>query len=127
METGLIRQWDFNRDALCFQCRKEVVQRIQVLPDEIIVTCSDCGAERRYRLERSLVTRHKPRFAGADIPGPGQDAWKFLREARCPNCRNRALHEFTIGEHMASIACPACSYLRKYAFHGYSRSRRWSL
>ena len=126
METGLIRQWDFNRDALCFQCRKEVVQRIQVLPDEIMVTCAGCGAERRYRLERTLLAGHR-HGSGADAPCPGPDAWRFIREARCLHCRKRTMHAVAIDEHTASITCPACSFSRIYTFHGYSRSRRWSL
>lgn len=126
MDEGLIRQWDFDRDALCFHCRSEAVQRIEVLPKAIIVTCADCGAERHYRLERSQVLKQKPRF-GRDTSRLRYDTWKFLREARCPGCGNRTRNEFTIDEQAAAIVCPACSFSRFYAFHAYSTSKRWSL
>jgi DNA-directed RNA polymerase subunit RPC12/RpoP len=125
MDEGLIRQWDFDRGALCFHCRSEAVQRIEVLPKAIVVTCADCGAERHYVLERSLVIKR---------PGTGRggsklrhEAWKFLWEARCPHCGNRTRNEFTIAEQAASIVCPACSFSRIYTFHAYSTSKRWSL
>ena len=124
MDEGLIRLWDFDRGALCFHCRSEVVQRIEVLPKAIIVTCADCGAEHHYVLERSILAKRQP---GRDIPGLRNGAWKFLREARCPHCGSRTRNEFTIGEQASVITCPACSFTRFYTFHAYSTSKRWSL
>jgi hypothetical protein len=126
MYEGLIRQWDLDRVALCFHCRNEAVQRVEVLPKTIIVTCADCGAERHYLLERSSVMKHRPRF-DRDTSRLRYEAWKFIREARCPNCGNRAGNEFTIDELAASIQCLACSFSRSYTFHAYSTSKRWSL
>lgn len=124
MYEGLIRQWDFDREVLCFHCRNEAVQRVEVLPEAIIVTCGDCGAERRYALERSPVNKQR---RDPDTTGLHYETWKFTRVARCPGCGKRTGNEFTIDERAATIRCPACSFLRTYTFHAYSTSKRWSL
>ncbi|WP_424358417.1 hypothetical protein [Methanocella sp. MCL-LM] len=43
-------KWDFDRVTECFNCGKEAIQRIELRPDETIVTCMNCGAARHYRL-----------------------------------------------------------------------------
>jgi transcription elongation factor Elf1 len=126
MYEGLIRQSDFDREVLCFNCRNEAVQRIEVLPKAIIVTCSDCGAERHYVLERSLVIKPGPKLDRA-ASRLRYESWKFLREAHCPHCGKRTRNEFTIDERAASIVCLACLFSRTYTFHAYSTSKRWSL
>lgn len=126
MEEGLqIKEWDFDKDTLCFNCRSEAVQRIEVLPKNIIVTCVNCGAERHYELECSHVPEHIPRF---DVDKSRRyDAWKFSHRARCPHCGNRTDNEVTIDERKAAIVCPACRFTRVYTFNAYSKARRWSL
>jgi RNase P subunit RPR2 len=42
--------WDFDRATVCFNCNKEAIQRIELKPDETIITCLNCGAARHYRL-----------------------------------------------------------------------------
>lgn len=42
--------WDFDKVTECFNCGKEAIQRIELRPDETIVTCMNCGAARHYRL-----------------------------------------------------------------------------
>jgi RNase P subunit RPR2 len=42
--------WDFDKATICFNCGKEAIQRIELRPDETIVTCLNCGAARHYRL-----------------------------------------------------------------------------
>ncbi len=126
MEKGLqIREWDFDKDALCFNCRAEAVQRIEVTPEELVVTCVNCGAERHYELECSHEARQKPRF-DVDTSRLRYDAWKFEHEARCTHCHNRTKNEVTIDERKAAIVCPACLFSRIYGFHAFSKSKRWS-
>ncbi|HEY3422137.1 MAG TPA: hypothetical protein VGK13_03185 [Methanocellaceae archaeon] len=126
MYEGLTGQWDFDSEVLCFHCRNEAVQRIEVLPKAIIATCADCGAERHYVLERSLVIKQRPKL-DRGTSGQRYESWKFLREAYCPHCGKRTGNEFTIDERAASILCLACSFSRSYTFHAYSTSKRWSL
>lgn len=42
--------WDFDKATECFNCNKEAIQRIEIKPDETIITCMNCGAARHYRL-----------------------------------------------------------------------------
>ena len=41
---------DFSRETSCFNCGKEAIQQIEIRPDEVVITCMNCGAARRYRL-----------------------------------------------------------------------------
>lgn len=42
--------WDFANATECFNCGKEAIQRIEIKPDETVVTCQNCGAARHYRI-----------------------------------------------------------------------------
>ena len=45
-----IQSRDFSQETSCFNCGKEAIQRIEIRPNEVIVTCVNCGAARHYRL-----------------------------------------------------------------------------
>lgn len=40
--------WDFEHETQCPNCGKAAIQRIEVQPGEMIVTCMNCGAARHY-------------------------------------------------------------------------------
>ena len=42
--------WNFDKATVCFNCNKDAIQRIELRPDETIITCMNCGAARHYRL-----------------------------------------------------------------------------
>lgn len=45
------RCWDFEKETRCFNCKREAIQRIEVRPDEIVITCMNCGVARHYTVQ----------------------------------------------------------------------------
>ena len=43
-----MQRWDFSDATQCPNCGKDAVQRIEVRPDETVITCQNCGAARHY-------------------------------------------------------------------------------
>ena len=43
--------WDFEKATQCSNCGKEAIQRIEVRPDETVITCLNCGAARHYTVD----------------------------------------------------------------------------
>jgi hypothetical protein len=46
--AGRFRTWDLGEATHCPGCGREAIQRIEVLPDEMVITCMSCGAARHY-------------------------------------------------------------------------------
>jgi predicted RNA-binding Zn-ribbon protein involved in translation (DUF1610 family) len=42
---------DFSNATVCPNCGKEAVQRIEMGPDETVITCMNCGAARHYTVD----------------------------------------------------------------------------
>lgn len=63
-----ITKWDFEKVVECFNCHKVAAQRVEVIPTETVVTCLNCGAERRYVIHGFFVADKKPDY---EPTGPG--------------------------------------------------------
>ncbi len=42
---------DLENATQCPNCGKEAIQHIELLPDETIITCMNCGAARHYTVD----------------------------------------------------------------------------
>lgn len=114
-----IIKWDFSKEAECFNCHKAAAQRVEIVPTETVVTCSNCGAERRYVIHNFFVADKKPDFE-ADRARRKYDLWKFTRNAKCANCLKQTDQEIIIDEFKGAVVCPSCLFTRIYKFSVYS-------
>jgi RNase P subunit RPR2 len=57
-----ITKWDFKKEVECFNCHEVAAQRVEIIPTETIVTCENCGAERRYVIHGFFVAGKRPDF-----------------------------------------------------------------
>jgi DNA-directed RNA polymerase subunit RPC12/RpoP len=118
MSVGIIN-WEFNKEAECFNCHKVSAQRVEIIPTETIVTCTNCGAERRYTIHGFFVAGKKADFE-ADRARRKYDLWKFIRNAKCANCLKQTEQEVTLDEFKSVVVCPSCLFTRIYKFNVYS-------
>ncbi|WP_424356928.1 hypothetical protein [Methanocella sp. MCL-LM] len=118
--TPRIADWDFSKVSTCFHCRKNVAQNIKITPNDSIVTCANCGAERHYIIRSFSVADSKPDFEAAAVRRK-YDVWKFTKQAKCFNCAKETGQEITMDEHIGAVVCPSCLFTRIYKFSVYSR------
>lgn len=111
----LISKWEFDKESKCFNCHEVAIQKIEMIPSETVVTCTNCGAERHYAVHASFEGMEKPDFE-ADGMKRKYDLWKFMRNDICSNCFNRTDNEITIDEYKAAAVCPLCLFTRLYKF-----------
>lgn len=83
------------------------------------MTCTNCGAERRYTIHGFFVAKKKPDFE-ADRASRKYDLWKFTRNAKCANCLEQTEQEVTLDEFKGAIICPSCLFTRIYKLNVYS-------
>jgi DNA-directed RNA polymerase subunit RPC12/RpoP len=114
-----ITQWDFEKVVECFNCHKVAAQRVEMMPTGTIVTCENCGAERRYAIHGFFVAGESQDFE-ADRARRKYDLWKFTRSAKCANCSRQTEQEITLDEFKIAVVCPACLFTRIYKFSVYS-------
>ncbi|HMK45552.1 MAG TPA: hypothetical protein VK436_02900 [Methanocella sp.] len=119
-DKSVVSDWDFSRESRCFNCGKEVSQQIKITPNDIIVTCSNCGAERHYIIRSFLVAEKKEDFELSNRKRK-YDVWRFKKMTRCANCLNDAEQEIVIDEHVGTVVCPVCNFTRIYRFSVFSR------
>jgi len=117
---SVISDWDFTKESRCFNCKEEMLQQIKITPSDIIVTCSNCGAERHYVIRSFLVADRKEDFASKDKKRK-YDVWRFIKTTRCSNCLNDADQEIVLDEYMGAVVCPVCFFTRIYRFSVFSR------
>jgi transcription elongation factor Elf1 len=112
--------WRFDKHAVCFNCGKDAVQAIEMLPVATTVTCTNCGAERIYNIHGTFATN-------CTLETPDQkckyDVWQFTKQARCPNCGSESEHKVTMDEYKVSAVCPVCCYTHLYRFNVFTRGR----
>jgi len=114
-----ITKWDFTKEVECFNCHKVAAQRVEIVPTGTIVTCENCGAERRYVIHGFFVAGERPDFE-ADKASRKYDIWKFTRSAKCTNCLKQTEQEITLDEFKIAVVCPSCLITRIYKFSVYS-------
>ncbi len=112
--------WRFEKPAVCFNCGRDAVQAIRMLPVTTTVTCTSCGAERVYNIHGTYVAtpipvlpEHRHKY----------DIWHFDRDAACPNHGGEARHRVTIDEYVATIVCPVCQFVHLYNFALFNRRK----
>ncbi len=114
--------WDFAGEELCFNCRSETVQRINVTHKELITQCTNCGAEAHYAQYCSCVNPRKPEFIPTGVDREF-GVWRFTHEARCPNCGRTTANDVVVDAAMAMVICGGCLYTRLYRFDMFNK--RW--
>jgi RNase P subunit RPR2 len=116
MVTGpSITRRELKKEVECFNCHKVAAQRVEIMPTETVVTCENCGAERRYVIHGFFVAGERPDFE-ADRPRRKYDLWKFTRSARCANCSRQTRHKITLDEFKIAVVCPSGLFTRVYKF-----------
>lgn len=113
--------WDFEKKAVCFNCKRDAVQKIKMLPVMANVACSNCGAERIYSIHGT--------FGGTcdleTVPRKRKyDVWRFTKKARCPSCGNESEHDIFMDEFKSSAVCPACCFTHLYRFNVFTRGKK---
>jgi transcription elongation factor Elf1 len=115
--------WEFDREELCFNCRAQTIQRIKILPRELLTQCTNCGAEAHYAQHGAYEERKMPSLGGSDVDEK-LGAWCFCHEALCPHCGAETPNEVLIDPAMAMIACEKCLFTRLYRFDAFDKSWR---
>lgn len=115
-----IVDWDFSKESTCFNCKKTVAQNVKITPNDSIVTCANCGAERHYIIRSFTVADQKPDFEASQVTRK-YDIWKFSKLAKCSNCGQETTQEIVLDEHMGAVVCPNCLFTRIYKFSVFSR------
>jgi len=112
--------WKFETGAVCFNCGKDAVQEVEMLPVKTTVTCRNCGATRVYNIHGTYVATP---VDTRPVRKHRYDTWHFARDAVCPNHGGEARHEVTVDEYAAIILCPVCRFMHLYEFALFDRVR----
>ena len=115
-----IVDWDFDKVSTCFNCKKEISQQIKITPNDSIVTCTNCGAERHYIIRSFSVADKKPDLDVTSVKRK-YDIWKFNKQAQCSNCMKETSQEIIMDEHLSAVVCPSCLFTRIYRFSVFSK------
>ncbi|MCD1295379.1 hypothetical protein CUJ83_10250 [Methanocella sp. CWC-04] len=117
-----IMRWELQKESRCYNCHKDAIQIIQILPTETTVTCSNCGARRYYTIHGIYASDKKTSFEDTRFKRK-YDRWEFIRTARCSNCGNKTDHEIVIDEYRTGIVCPSCFYTHVYNISMYDKPK----
>jgi len=115
--------WEFDIEELCFNCRAQAIQRIKILPRELLTQCMSCGAEAHYAQYGAHEEKKMPALEGTGVDAEF-GAWRFCHEACCPHCGAEAPSEVMIDPAMALVACEKCLFTRLYRFDAFDKSWR---
>ena len=104
-------KWQFEKEVVCFHCQKKAKQILRIESNLGIVTCSTCGAQRRYVM-RSVIY-------GTDTPpmlpiGLKYDAWDFEKHTVCMHCREESVHGVHLDEYKMNVICDECGFSRVF-------------
>jgi Zn finger protein HypA/HybF involved in hydrogenase expression len=116
-----ITTWEFEKEADCYNCRKVAVQKVEIVPNQTAVICSNCGAERRYVIHGFYVADRMPDL-DADKAKRKYDIWKFTKNAKCYNCLKQTDQEVTLDEYKGVVVCPSCLFTRIYKISVYKHT-----
>ncbi len=121
VDRPVITKWEFEKEADCYNCHKVAVQKVEVVPTQTVVTCSNCGAERRYVIHGFYVADRMPEF-DSDKAKRKYDIWKFVKNVKCSNCLEQTDQEITLDEFKGVVVCPSCLFTRIYKISVYKRT-----
>jgi Zn finger protein HypA/HybF involved in hydrogenase expression len=116
-----ITTWEFEKEADCYNCHKVAVQKVEIVPNQTAVICSNCGAERRYVIHGFYVGDRMPDL-DADKAKRKYDIWKFTKNAKCYNCLKQTDQEVTLDEYKCVVVCPSCLFTRIYKISVYKHT-----
>ncbi len=112
--------WDFAVEELCFNCRSEAVQEIEVAHRELVTRCTNCGAEAHYAQYCSCEGPEGPPPAAA---GMEYGAWRFVHSGRCPRCGEETPNDMAVDAATGVIVCGRCRFVRLYRLDMFNK--RW--
>jgi Zn finger protein HypA/HybF involved in hydrogenase expression len=121
VDRPLITKWEFEKEADCYNCHKVAIQKVEIIPTETVVTCSNCGAERRYVIHGFYLADRMPEL-DTDMSKRKYDIWKFARNAKCSNCLKLTDQEITLDEFKGVVVCPSCLFTRIYRISVYKHT-----
>lgn len=118
------RGWEFDKEELCFKCRLETIQRINISPEEMVSQCTNCGAEAHYMLYCSCEEQKKPDLSRETEIDHEFGMWHFVHEARCQNCGNTSKNEVVMDISRGTVVCGNCLFTREYKFDMFNKCWR---
>ena len=111
-----MEKWELKKLAVCFNCKKETDQIIEIYANQAFVKCSNCGATRYYILRRvgiedeGIIEDEKHRKHK-------YEPWFLEKNAVCFNCKKEAIQDVAITETKMIVRCRNCGFTRVYQFH----------
>ncbi|WP_128860037.1 hypothetical protein [Methanocella paludicola] len=121
VDRPLITKWEFEKEANCYNCHRVAAQKVEIVPNQAVVTCSNCGAERRYVIHEFHVASTMPDL-NVDKENRKYDIWKFVKNAKCANCLKQTDQEITLDEFKGVVVCPSCLFTRIYKISVYKHT-----
>ncbi|MGZ4936577.1 MAG: hypothetical protein ACXV4C_08525 [Halobacteriota archaeon] len=107
------REWQFEKEAICFNCKTTTTQIVRIQDDLVSVVCATCQASRTYEIRSVIYGTDTPPMAPV---GNQYDAWAFKKDTTCPHCKEQTMQNVYLDEHKVNAVCDECGFTRVFKF-----------
>ncbi len=107
------REWQFEKEAICFNCKTSAMQIVRIQSDRASVVCSTCQASRTYEIRSVIHGTDTPPMAPV---GNKYDAWEFTKDTSCSYCKEQSTQNVYLDEHKVTAVCDQCGFVRVFKF-----------
>jgi len=105
--TTVPEEWQFEKEAVCFNCQITATQVVLIKDRKGSVTCSACGAQRHYVIRSVIYGTDTPPMAPV---GMKYDVWDFTKTSECLHCKEYARHNVHLDEYKMNVICDECGF-----------------
>ena len=107
------REWKFEKEAICFNCKIATIQGVRIQGDLASVVCTTCQASRTYEIRSVIYGTDTPPMAPV---GSRYDVWEFKKDSTCLHCKEQSVQHVYLDEHKVNVVCDECGFTRVFKF-----------
>ncbi len=107
------REWQFQKEVICFNCNSTATQIVRIESEAVSVVCATCQASRTYEIRSVIYGTDTPPMAPV---GNEYDVWEFRKDTQCSHCKEQSTQNVFLDEHKVNAVCDECGFTRVFKF-----------
>ncbi len=107
------REWQFEKEAICFNCKTTSKQIVRMRDDLASVVCATCQASCTYEIRSVIYGTDTPPMAPS---GNEYEVWEFTKDTTCPYCKEQSVQNVYLDEHKVNVVCDECGFTQVFKF-----------